>query len=73
MPCINQSFRMISPQLDYTHTILLLIAGSKICFTFVTNITLFGLAMVNWGIGLLNPGVDNSYCGISSYTGPNSW
>ena len=35
----------------------------------VTNITLLGLAMVNWSIGLLNPGGDNSYHGIRSCTG----
>ena len=39
----------------------------KLC---VTNITLLGLAMVNWSIGLLNPGGDNSYRGIHSCTGP---
>ena len=40
---------------------------------FVTNINLLGLAMVNWSIGLLDPGGDNSYCGIDLCTGPISW
>ena len=31
----------------------------------VTNITLLGFAMVNWSIGLLDPGDDNSYHGVS--------
>ena len=38
--------------------------------SYVTNITLLGLAMVNWSISLLNPGGDNSYCGIRSCIGP---
>ena len=41
--------------------------------TYVTNITLLGLAMVNSSIGLLNPGGDNSYCGVRSCTGPYRW
>ena len=40
---------------------------------YATNITLLGLAMVNCSIGLLDPGGDNSYCGINSCTGPISW
>ena len=42
----------------------------KCFFICVTNITLLGLAMVNWSIGLLLSGGNNSYHGISSCTGP---
>ena len=33
MSCFNPDIQMINPQLIYTHTILLLDAGSKKCFT----------------------------------------
>ena len=41
--------------------------------TYCINITLLGLGMVNWSIGLLDPGDDNSYRSISPCTGPSSW